>query len=46
MITTTTPHRLADIIRDTWPGLYRKPQVSYNNEKTLNNERILDSNRK
>jgi hypothetical protein len=46
MISSTTPHKLADIIRDTWPGLYRKPQVSYNNEKTLNNERILDSNGK
>jgi hypothetical protein len=23
MITSTTPYKLADIIRDTWPGLYR-----------------------
>jgi hypothetical protein len=23
MISSTTPHKLADIIRDTWPGLYR-----------------------
>lgn len=23
MITTETPHKLADIIRDTWPQLYR-----------------------
>jgi hypothetical protein len=26
MISTTTPHKLADIIRDTWPGLYRPAQ--------------------
>jgi len=35
MITTQTPYKLADIIRDTWPGLYRKPQASYN-DQTLN----------
>ena len=23
MISSTTPYKLADIIRDTWPGLYR-----------------------
>jgi len=23
MITTETPYKLAEIIRDTWPGLYR-----------------------
>ena len=44
MISTTTPYKLAEIIRDTWPGLYRKPEVSYNNQKTLDNERILDRN--
>ena len=45
MISSTTPYKLAEIIRDTWPGLYRKPESSYNNQKTLNNERILDSQR-
>ena len=25
MITTETPYKLAEIIRDTWPGLYRHP---------------------
>jgi hypothetical protein len=35
MISSETPHKLAEIIRDTWPGLYRKPHVSYNN-KTIN----------
>ena len=35
MITSTTPYKLAEIIRDTWPGLYRKQQLPYN--KTLIN---------
>jgi hypothetical protein len=35
MITSETPYKLAEIIRDTWPGLYRKPEVSYNKEKQL-----------
>jgi hypothetical protein len=30
MITSETPYKLAEIIRDTWPGIYRKPLVSYN----------------
>mgnify|MGYP006287924353 CR=1 FL=1 len=30
MITTTTPYKLAEIIRDTWPGLYRPPKDKYN----------------
>ncbi len=25
MITSETPHKLAEIIRDTWPNLYRPP---------------------
>ena len=36
MITSETPYKLAEIIRDTWPNIYRKPLVSYNknsNEK-------------
>jgi hypothetical protein len=24
MISSETPYKLAEIIRDTWPGLYRK----------------------
>jgi hypothetical protein len=27
MITKETPYKLAEIIRDTWPGLYRKPMI-------------------
>ena len=40
MINTETPYKLAEIIRDTFPQLYRKPQVSYNKEKELNNEQV------
>ena len=25
MISSETPYKLADIIRDTWPQIYRKP---------------------
>jgi len=46
MISTDTPYKLAEIIRDTFPNLYRPAKVSYNNQKTLDNERILDCNRK
>jgi hypothetical protein len=30
MISSTTPYKLADIIRDTWPGLYRPAKLDYN----------------
>jgi hypothetical protein len=40
MISSTTPHKLAEIIRDTWPQLYRKPEASYNKQKTLKNEKV------
>jgi hypothetical protein len=40
MISSTTPDKLAEIIRDAWPGLYRIPQVSYNREKNLKNEKV------
>ena len=30
MITSETPYKLAEIIRDTWPNLYRNPQKTYN----------------
>lgn len=44
MISSETPYKLAEIIRDTWPNIYRKPEKSYSTEKQ--NERILDSKRK
>jgi hypothetical protein len=40
MISSTTPHKLAEIIRDTWPQLYRKPEAFYNKQKTLKNEKV------
>lgn len=36
MISSEIPYKLAEIIRDTWPGLYKKPQTSYNKENDLN----------
>lgn len=30
MISSETPDKLANIIRDTWPGLYRPIKVPYN----------------
>ena len=52
MITSTTSNKLAEIIRDTWPNLYRPPadfkppalynlpEVSYNNQKTSKHEQV------
>jgi hypothetical protein len=40
MITTQIPYKLAEIIRDTWPGLYRKPSALYNTQKTSKNEKV------
>ena len=40
MITTETPHKLAEIIRDTWPNIYRKPQETYNSEKQQDDEQV------
>ncbi len=40
MITTETPYKLAEIIRDTFPQLYRKPQVPYNKEKKQKDEKV------
>jgi len=52
MISSTTPYKLAEIIRDTWPNLYRPPsdfkppalykkqKVSYDNQKPLKNEQV------
>lgn len=45
MINTETPYKLAEIIRDTYPGLYRNPQAHYNKQKDKNHERALDSKR-
>lgn len=45
MITSETPYKLAEIIRDTWPGLYRPSIMHYNRQKENDNERVLGSNR-
>jgi hypothetical protein len=36
MINPETPYKLAEIIRDTWPGLYRPSKETYN---TKNNKK-------
>ena len=33
MITSETPYKLAEIIHDTWPGLYRPMKKEYNDSK-------------
>jgi len=40
MISSTTPNKLSEIIRDTWPGLYRIPIKTYSNQKILKNEKV------
>lgn len=45
MITSTTPYKLTEIIKDTWPQLYNPPKQPYNGEKDIHNERILDHNK-
>ena len=41
MINSTTPYKQAEIIRDTWPQLYRPAKVSYNNQSSkTNNEKV------
>ena len=43
MISSETPYKLAEIIRDTWPGLYRKPKQTYN-KVPINNPQNLSKN--
>jgi len=38
MITTETPYKLAEIIRDTWPQLYRPSKPLYNEEPRIEND--------
>jgi len=40
MISSETPYKLAEIIRETWPGLYRPVKVPYNKEKETKNEKV------
>ena len=38
MITSETPYKLAEIIRATWPQLYKKEKTTYNGESTQKND--------
>jgi len=42
MISSDTPYKLAEIIRDTWPQLYRPIKMPYNKTKELKskNEKV------
>jgi len=40
MISSTTPDKLAEIIRDTWPNLYRPAKVSYDEQNDLEDEQV------
>jgi hypothetical protein len=40
MISSTTPDKLAEIVRDTWPGLYRPSKIPYSREKNTKNEKV------
>lgn len=42
MISSTTPYKLAEIIRMTWPQLYKNEKVSYNNSKILKKDDSSD----
>jgi hypothetical protein len=47
MINKETPYKLAEIIRDTWPQLYRPGKVYYNDNSTNNqNEKRIQPNTK
>ena len=40
MISSNTPYKQAEIIRDTWPNLYRPAKVSYTKEKETKDEKV------
>jgi len=40
VISSETPYKLAEIIRDTWPNLYRPVKVFYNEEKQQDDEQV------
>ena len=40
VISSETPYKLAEIIRDTWPNLYRPTKVSYTKENKSKNEKV------
>ena len=38
MISTETPYKLVEIIRDTWPGVYIRSKTCYNKNSTHQKE--------
>lgn len=42
LITPDTPYKLAEIIRDTWPMLYRPPAY-FKNEKRIRTNRTSEA---
>ena len=42
MISSETPYKLAEIIRDTWPNLYRPQKIVYNVEKKNQDEQVSE----
>lgn len=42
MISKKTPYKICEIIRDTWPGIYRKPK---HNNRGKDNNGLLDCER-
>jgi len=45
MISSETPDKLAEILRDTWPQLYRPSKNGYNKINTFIKEKILNYGR-
>jgi hypothetical protein len=43
MITSETPYKLAEIIHNTWPNLYRPIKMEYNNKSTQDKNDTLES---
>ena len=43
MITSETPYKLANIIRDTWPGLYRptKDRKDFPTNTSTTNKKVV-----
>jgi len=45
MINEETPYKLAEIIRDTWPGLYTAPKKRYNNQCHIKEDERITKNK-
>ena len=40
MISSTTPYKVAEIIRDTWPGLYRPYKFENKNKSSKKDDHL------